>query len=85
MDPSYEWRNFSLEEQADVIVAERSNCALDSSKLVQVVKGYQAEGMDVEVPEIREAYRRCFGMIRDSGIVQQKGGAVLGGQSVPLS
>ncbi|KAK4499051.1 hypothetical protein PRZ48_009563 [Zasmidium cellare] len=89
VDPSYEWRNFSLEEQAGVIVAERSNCALDSSKLVETVKGYQAEGVEVEIPEIREAYRRCFEVIRDSGVVQQKGGAgageVLGSQALPVA
>ncbi|KAF2161955.1 hypothetical protein M409DRAFT_27681 [Zasmidium cellare ATCC 36951] len=87
VDPSYEWKNFTLEDQAGVIVAERSNCALDSTKLLETVKGYQAEGLEVEVPEIREAYRRCFEVIRDSGVVQQKGGAgsVLGSQALPVA
>lgn len=55
VDPSYKWKNFTLEEQAKVIVADRSNCASDSSKLVDKVAECQAEGLDLEVPEIREA------------------------------
>jgi hypothetical protein len=34
IDPSFTWVNFSLEEQASVIKAGRSNNCLDSSKLV---------------------------------------------------
>ncbi|KAI5055397.1 hypothetical protein GOP47_0028918 [Adiantum capillus-veneris] len=33
IDPSFTWKNFTLEEQAKVIVAPRSNNELDSSKL----------------------------------------------------
>uniref|UniRef100_A0A0C9RGY9 UDP-glucose 4,6-dehydratase n=1 Tax=Wollemia nobilis TaxID=56998 RepID=A0A0C9RGY9_9CONI len=33
IDPSFKWTNFSLEEQAKVIVAPRSNNELDASKL----------------------------------------------------
>ncbi|XP_010537694.1 PREDICTED: trifunctional UDP-glucose 4,6-dehydratase/UDP-4-keto-6-deoxy-D-glucose 3,5-epimerase/UDP-4-keto-L-rhamnose-reductase RHM1 [Tarenaya hassleriana] len=33
MDPSFEWANFTLEEQAKVIVAPRSNNEMDASKL----------------------------------------------------
>lgn len=33
IDPSYTWRNFTLEEQAKVIVAARSNNEMDASKL----------------------------------------------------
>lgn len=88
VDPGYEWKSFSLEEQSKVIVAERSNCELDSSKLVEKVREYrEVEGLDLEVPEIREAYRRCFEEMRASGGLQQKAGAaaaVLGGQSVPV-
>ncbi|EPS68271.1 hypothetical protein M569_06499, partial [Genlisea aurea] len=33
VDPSFSWKNFSLEEQAKVIVAPRSNNELDATKL----------------------------------------------------
>lgn len=78
VEPGLAWENFSLEEQADVIVAGRSNCALDSGKLVEKVREYQCEEgrKDLEVLEIREAYRRCFGkMGREKGGLQQRGGA----------
>lgn len=60
VDPAYEWQNFTLEEQAKVIKADRSNCELDVTKLMGVVKRYQGEGLEIEVPEIHEAYVRCF-------------------------
>lgn len=74
VDPSYSWTNFSLEEQAGVIKAERSNCELDAGKLLAKVKEYQSEGLDLELPEIHEAYRRCFTTMAQSGEVQQKAG-----------
>jgi len=43
-------KNFTLEEQAKVIKAGRSNCKLDTTKLVNKLKGY-----NYEVPEIQEA------------------------------
>ncbi|KAG2268088.1 hypothetical protein Bca52824_062643 [Brassica carinata] len=33
IDPSFAWKNFTLEEQAKVIVAPRSNNELDATKL----------------------------------------------------
>lgn len=33
VDPNFTWKNFTLEEQAKVIVAPRSNNELDASKL----------------------------------------------------
>jgi UDP-glucose 4,6-dehydratase len=33
IDPNFKWVNFTLEEQAKVIVAERSNNEMDASKL----------------------------------------------------
>ena len=33
MDPNFSWANFTLEEQAKVIVAPRSNNEMDASKL----------------------------------------------------
>ncbi|KAK3989725.1 X-domain of DnaJ-containing-domain-containing protein [Cladorrhinum sp. PSN332] len=64
--PSFAWKNFSLEEQAKVIKAGRSNCKLDTTKLTTKLKEY-----GYEVPEIHEAYRRCFERMKAAG-VQQK-------------
>jgi len=73
VDPMFEWKNFTLEEQGEVTVAERSNCELDATKLMGVVERYQCEGVEVKVPEIREAYRGCFErMVRN---LQMDGGA----------
>ena len=33
IDPNFKWVNFTVEEQAKVVVAERSNNELDASKL----------------------------------------------------
>ena len=55
VDPSFTWANFSLEEQAKVIKAGRSNCELDASKLVNKMREY-----GVEIPEIHQAYDQCF-------------------------
>jgi 3,5-epimerase/4-reductase len=71
--PQFEWENFTLEEQAGVIKAERSNCELDATKLMGLVERYQCEGVDINVPEIREAYRGCFErMVKN---MQMAGGA----------
>ncbi|SMQ51283.1 unnamed protein product [Zymoseptoria tritici ST99CH_3D7] len=76
VDPSISWKNFTVEQQSRVIVAERSNCALDAGKLMGKVKQYQGEGVEVELPEVREAYRRCFEVLKKGlGGVQQRGGA----------
>ena len=73
MDPRFEWSNFTLEEQAEVIKAERSNCELDATKLMELVERYQCEGVEENVPEIREAYRGCFErMVKN---MQMEGGA----------
>jgi len=74
IDPSKKWENFTLEEQSKVIVAGRSNCELDSSKLMAKVKQYVGEGYQVDVPEIREAYRQCFTRMKE-GIQQHPGAA----------
>lgn len=73
VDPGFEWKNFTLEEQAGVIVAERSNCELDTTKLMGLVERYRCEGVDVYVPEIREAYRVCFERMAKK--LQMDGGA----------
>lgn len=53
--PGFSWRNFSVEEQSKVLKAGRSNCKLDTSKLVTKLKEY-----GYQVPEIHEAYKACF-------------------------
>ncbi|KAL1851298.1 hypothetical protein VTK73DRAFT_9463 [Phialemonium thermophilum] len=62
--PGFAWRNFSLEEQARVLKAGRSNCKLDTTKLAAKL----AELGYGEVPEIHEAYRRCFERMRAAGV-----------------
>ncbi|KAI7328280.1 NAD(P)-binding protein [Hortaea werneckii] len=74
VDPGYTWENFTLEEQSRVIKAGRSNCELDAAKLMGIVKRYQAEGWEGEVPEIHVAYRRCFERMREG--LQSRGGAL---------
>jgi len=64
VEPGFTWENFTLEEQAKVIKADRSNCELDCGKLLGLVEGYREEGYEVEVPEIHEAYRRCFARMK---------------------
>jgi dTDP-4-dehydrorhamnose reductase len=53
--PDFTWKNFSLEEQAKVIKAGRSNCELDTTKLVKKLKE-----LGIEIPEIHTAYENCF-------------------------
>ncbi|KAK5172141.1 uncharacterized protein LTR77_003779 [Saxophila tyrrhenica] len=73
VEPGFTWQNFSLEEQAKVIKADRSNCGLDAGRLIGLVEKYRKEGSQVEVPEIREAYRGCFGRMKEE--MQSKAGA----------
>ena len=40
IDPEFTWKNFSLEEQAKILAAGRSNNELDSSKLVEACKQF---------------------------------------------
>lgn len=61
--PSFSWKNFSLEEQAKVIKAGRSNCKLDTTKLEGKAKEY-----GFQVPEIHEAYKQCFERMKASGV-----------------
>lgn len=61
--PSFTWKNFSLEEQAKVIKAGRSNCELDTTKLVSKLKEF-----NYEIPEIHDAYRECFERMKAAGV-----------------
>jgi 3,5-epimerase/4-reductase len=48
VDPSFTWKNFSHEDQAKILAADRSNNSLDSSKLL---------GLYPEVKHIKESIR----------------------------
>lgn len=61
--PDFTWKNFTLDEQAKVIKAGRSNCKLDTTKLVNKLKEY-----NFEVPEIHEAYAQCFQRMAKAGV-----------------
>ena len=51
----FKWKNFTLKEQAGVIKAGRSNCELDTSKLVGKLNEF-----GIDLPEIHVAYEECF-------------------------
>jgi 3,5-epimerase/4-reductase len=61
VQPGFTWKNFSLEEQAKVIKAERSNCELDTRKLVNKMRQYR-----IEIPEVHAAYEQCFQRMADN-------------------
>jgi len=61
--PEFTWKNFSLEEQSKILKAGRSNCKLDTTKLVDKMKEY-----NYEVPEIHEAYKACFRRMVAKGV-----------------
>lgn len=61
--PSFEWKNFSLSEQAQILKAERSNCCLDTTKLEQKLREY---GMDL--PDIHTSYRQCFARMKGAEV-----------------
>ncbi|CAM1504701.1 Fc.00g022920.m01.CDS01 [Cosmosporella sp. VM-42] len=61
--PSLTYKNFTLEEQAKIIKAGRSNCELDTTKLVTKLREY-----GYEVPEVHEAYRQCFERMKAAGV-----------------
>jgi hypothetical protein len=55
IDPTFTWKNFTVEEQAKVIKAGRSNCHLDHTKLVTACKK-----IGFVIPEVHVAYENCF-------------------------
>jgi dTDP-4-dehydrorhamnose reductase len=61
--PDFSWKNFTLEEQAKVIKAGRSNCELDTTKLTTKLAEY-----NFKVPEIHEAYKGCFQRMAAAGV-----------------
>jgi 3,5-epimerase/4-reductase len=54
IDPSFEYSNFSLEEQAKILKADRSNNELDTTKLLRDMP----EG--IEINDIKTAMEKCF-------------------------
>ena len=55
IDPEFTWKNFSLEEQAKILAAGRSNNELDSSKLVEACKQF-----GIVIPPIQESIISVF-------------------------
>jgi 3,5-epimerase/4-reductase len=51
VDPSFEWKNFNLEEQRAILAADRSNNYLDTSKLEALFPG---------IDNIKVAVRKCL-------------------------
>ena len=51
IDPSFEWTNFSIEEQNQVLKSKRSNNHLDTSKL---------ESLYPSIPNIKDSVRNCL-------------------------
>lgn len=54
IDPTYHYKNFTVEEQAKVIKADRSNNELDTTKLLRDMP----EG--IKITPIKEAFEQCF-------------------------
>lgn len=55
IDPTKTWTNWTLEEQNAVLSCERSNNALDTTKLVKA-----AAELKTDLPHIRESVERVF-------------------------
>jgi hypothetical protein len=60
IDLGFAWKNFSLEEEAKILKADRSNCELDTGKLVGKMMEY-----GVVVPDVFEGYEKCFQRMAD--------------------
>lgn len=57
VDPTFEYKNFTVEEQDEILQAQRSNNTLDTSRL---------EAMYPNVPPIRTAVRMCMQQMAES-------------------
>merc|ERR1711935_1290054 len=60
IDPTYTYKNFTVEEQAKILKAARSNNELDTTKLMKDMP----EG--VEINEIKKAYELCFKRMKEN-------------------
>lgn len=54
IDPTYTYKNFTLEEQSKILAAPRSNNELDTTKLLRDMPD------GIEINEIKKAYELCF-------------------------
>ena len=64
VDPSYTWENFTIEEQAKILKAGRSNNTLDHTKLCAALP-------DVKIDDIHTAMEKC--MIRMKANLEKEG------------
>jgi 3,5-epimerase/4-reductase len=60
IDPTYTYKNFTIEEQAKVIKAPRSNNELDTTKLMRDMP----EG--IEINDIHKSYELCFQRMKEN-------------------
>ncbi|KJZ78128.1 hypothetical protein HIM_02166 [Hirsutella minnesotensis 3608] len=61
--PTLTYRNFSVEDQAKTLKAGRSNCELDTTKLVTRLRAY-----GYRIDDIHTSYRRCFERMKAAGL-----------------
>jgi 3,5-epimerase/4-reductase len=54
IDPNFQYANFTLEEQAAILKADRSNNELDTTKLMKDI------GNDMKINDIKTAFELCF-------------------------
>jgi len=54
IDPNFRYSNFSLEEQAKILKADRSNNELDTTKLLRDMPG------GIVINDIKTAFEQCF-------------------------
>lgn len=67
IDPTYAYKNFTVEEQAKVIAAPRSNNELDTTKLLRDMPD------GIVINEIHKAYELCFQRMKEN-LEKQYGG-----------
>lgn len=60
IDPTYTYKNFTIEEQAKILKAARSNNELDTTKLMKDMPD------GVEINEIHKAYEMCFQRMKEN-------------------
>jgi len=60
IDPTYTYKNFTVEEQAKILKAARSNNELDTTKLMRDMPD------DIVINEIHVAYEECFKRMKEN-------------------
>ncbi|EMD97212.1 hypothetical protein COCC4DRAFT_41113 [Bipolaris maydis ATCC 48331] len=61
--PSFTWKNFSVEEQNQVLKSGRSNCMLDTTKVQDTLRKY-----GYEIPEVHVACEQAFIRMARNGV-----------------